>query len=198
MNPNHIQTAAADIDPNKPSVPFMLPMFSSMTGGPSAQTTYMPTADDFENFFTIFCERVDPIIRILHKPTVRRLLDRVKTLGVVERSGKAKVTSPLAVLSQPGRLLNPEKWSGQVSHNLPPYAEEDISSIEYALLMAIAYATTYSLIEDDPRIEDLFHGTLADLRQKVTFSTEVAMSRVKLSATKDFTALQAFTLYIVC
>jgi hypothetical protein len=156
LHVHKIRSAAEDIDEDSTTVPFMLPMFSSITGGPPSQTMYKPTEDDFENFFAIFCERVDPIVKILHKPSVRCLINRLKLPGL---------------------------------DSCPP--------IDYALLISIAYSATCSLTEDDPRLEQLFGETLAGLRQKVTFSAEVAMSRVNLFATNDFTALQAFTLYIV-
>ena len=180
-------------DEDKPSVPFMLPMFSSMTGGPSSQPMYLPTVTEFERFFTLFCERVDPIVRILHKPTVSRLLERLKAREPGKRTPPSKTSTFSAV-----QLFMPEKWSNVGPQPVASDLEDGAcSQVEYALLMAIAYSATSSMLEDDPRLDEWFSETLSGLRKKITFATEVSMSRLKMYATKDFTALQAFTLYIV-
>jgi hypothetical protein len=167
----------------------MLPMFSSMAGGPSNQPMYLPSANDFENFFTLFCERVDPIVRILHKPSVDQLIQRLKAVSANKNKAASRATNISAV-----QLFMPEKWSRGA---LGADEDEAGSPTEYALLMAIAYSATCSLLADDPRLVEWFGETLAGLRKKVTFATEVSMSRLKLYAAKDFMALQAFTLYIV-
>lgn len=90
------------------------------------------------------------------------------------------------------------KWSSAASRTASDELGDDLCSpTEYALLMAIAYSATYSMLADDPRLIEWFGETLPGLRKEIKFATEVSMSRLKLYSTKDFTALQAFTLYIV-
>ena len=175
-------------DDSKPSVPFMLPMFSAMTGGPSNQQMFQPTPEDFEHFFTLFCERVDPIVRILHKPAIRRLIEHIKL------ASKCNHRAPKISTFSAVQLYMPEKWSNPTQDD---HDHDICSPVDYALLMAIAYSATCSMLDDDPRLIDWFGESLAGLRRKVTFATEVSMSRLKLYSTRDFTALQAFSLYIV-
>ncbi|KIV99600.1 hypothetical protein, variant [Verruconis gallopava] len=178
-----IRSAAADVDENKPGIPFMLPMFSSMAGGPSSQAMYAPTATEFENFFALFCERVDPIgpVSVANSSDPRMTKDKHVTTADHDR----------------WITYMPEKWSNFASARPPnPFSEAVCSPIEYALLMSIALAATCSLTEDDPRLPEMFGDKLAGLRKKVYFATEVSISRIKLASTNNFTALQAFTLYI--
>lgn len=42
---------------------------------------YQPTPDELEVFWTSFCQTFDPIIRLIHKPSVRRLLDDFRKSG---------------------------------------------------------------------------------------------------------------------
>jgi hypothetical protein len=164
-----------------------------MTGGPSSKPMYLPTVNDFENFFTLFCERVDPIVRILHKPTVNRMIKRMKEAEARKHKSPPKPPTFSAV-----QLFMPEKWSQASQQSGVGDFVDDLSShIEHALLMAIAYSATCSLLAEDLRIVEWFGETLDGLRKKITFATEVSMSRLKMYSTRDFTALQAFTLYIV-
>jgi hypothetical protein len=154
---------------------------------------YLPTVSEFEKFFALFCERVDPIVRILHKPAICQLIKRMKSTDASKRSSHPKATTFSAV-----QLFMPEKWSNAGQLSGPNNQEHEICSpIEHALLMSIAYSATCSLLADDSRLVEWFGETLAGLRRKITFATEVSMSRLKMYATKDFMALQAFTLYIV-
>ena len=153
-------------DDDKPSVPFMLPMFSSMSGGPSSQPMYLPTATDFENFFSLFCERVDPIVRILHKPTVKRLVEKVKLASLPNTKKQTKPTKVSAV-----QLFMPEKWPHRFESTQPK--EDACTPVEYALLMTVAYSATCSMMEDDPRISRWFGETHSGLRKKITLTTVI-------------------------
>ena len=164
-------------------------MFSAMTGGPSNQPMYQPTPAEFEHFFELFCERVDPIVRILHKPSIRCLIDHIKLASSCDHNAP-NISTFSAV-----QLFMPEKWSNPMPDD---YGNDICTPVEYALLMAVSYSATCSMLDDDPRLVEWFGESLAGLRKKITFATEVSMSRLKLYATKDFMALQAFALYIVC
>ena len=146
-----------DDEDEEAKLPFILPVFASMAGGPlSSADIYTPNLDELEAFWGLYCWHVDTIIRLVHKPTIRRLIDRVKLLGL-----------------------------------------ESCTASEQALLTSIMFCATYCLAKDDERIETMFHETYSGLRSKVTHAVEVAMSRLNLATTRDFMALQAFTIYIV-
>ena len=51
-------------------------LFSPQTG-----PSYNPTPDQLDTFWSVYCRNVDPIVRILHKPSTARLISDFKNTG---------------------------------------------------------------------------------------------------------------------